>query len=117
MSPGGGLITLINQRLADVAFRDQIRALHAQERPLLEMVDVLGLAAEMTPTVRSVVANLGAADIPGIRAATLEMLDRAEQQMPVDCDLTQTEIDSGVPVTVTIVDTTPARMITVRAAT
>ena len=117
MSPGGGLITLINDRLPDESFRRQIRELHAQDVPLLEMVDTLGLAGEMSAAVREVVAGLSPADITSIRQATLEMLDRAENQMPVDCDLTQTAIDDGLPVTVTVVDTAPARIIRVRAAT
>ena len=45
------------------------------------------------------------------------MLDRAENQMPVDCNVSESEIDGGLPVTVTVVDTAPTRTITVRAAT
>jgi hypothetical protein len=117
MSPGGGLITLINDRLPDESFRRQIRELHAQGAPLLAMVETLGLAGEMSPAVRDVVVALSPDDIAGIRQATLEMLDRAENQMPVDCDLSQRSIDDGLPVTVTVVDTAPARIIRVRAAT
>jgi hypothetical protein len=117
MSPGGGLLRLINQRLPVETFRQQIRELHARNTPLLEMVETLGLAAEMSPAVRGVVAGLSTDDVVAIRQATLEMLDRHENRMPVDCDLSEADIDNGVPVTVTVVDTAPARLITVRAAT
>ena len=60
MNPGGGLITMINSRLTDTAFRDQIRAMHANQTPLLDMVTQLGLANDMTPAVREVVERLGA---------------------------------------------------------
>ena len=117
MSPGGGLIRLIDSRLPVEAFRQQIRDMHAQNTPLLQMVDDLGLANEMSAPVREVVAGLSAADVAAIRQATLEMLDRHENRMPVDCDLTEAQIDAGEPVTVTVTDTPPARRITVRAAT
>jgi hypothetical protein len=114
MNPGGGLITVVNARLADDAFRTRLREMHAEERPLLDMVDELGLADEMSDAVRSVVAGLGPAEVEGIRRATLEMLDRAERRMPVDCNLSQSDIDRGSPVTVSVVDQTGGRTIQVR---
>lgn len=118
MDPGGGLITMVNQRLAsDEAFRQQIRDLHARQAPLIEMVEALNLEGEMSDAVRKIVAGLGPAEVQGIRKATLEMLDRAETQMPVNCNLSQTQIDGGAPVTVAVVDESGVETILVRATT
>jgi hypothetical protein len=103
MNPGGGLITMINTRLTDTAFRDKIRTMHANQTPLVEMVVELGLAPQMTPPVRAVVERLGASEVAAIRQATIDMLDRAENKLPVKCDLTQDAIDRGTPVDVSVV--------------
>ena len=115
MNPGGGLIRMINSRLTDTAFRDQIRALHANQTPLVDMVVQLGLADQMSPQVRAVVEGLGAKEVAAIRQATIDMLDRAENEMPVDCDLTQDEIDGGTPVGVSVVSQDRVSTIVVRA--
>ena len=118
MNPGAGLITLVNAQLQrDPAFLQQIRDMHAAGVPLLDMVDQLGLGGAMSDQVRAIVQRLTPADVDAIRQATLDMLDRAENQMPVDCDLSQQEIDSGTPVTVAVrPDTTGNQTITVRSA-
>ena len=104
MNPGGGLITLINAQLrAEPTFAQQIRAMHAASVPLLDMVDQLGLTNTMSDQVRSVVEQLSSSDVEAIRQATLEMLDRDEDQMPVDCNLSQPDIDSGQPVSVSVI--------------
>lgn len=116
MDPGGGLITLVNRRLADdEAFRQQIRELHARQAPLIEMVEALGLEDQMSDAVRKIVAALGPVEVEGIRKATLEMLDRAGNQMPVNCNLSQSEIDGGAPVAVAVVDEGGVETILVRA--
>ena len=58
MNAGGGLITLVNRRLADAAFREQLRTMHASQMPLVEMVDALGLSGEMSGAIRTIVTNL-----------------------------------------------------------
>lgn len=103
MNPGGGLITMANSRFTDPAFRDLIRAMHANQVPLVDMVVELGLADEMSAAVRTVVEQLGPDDVAAIRQAILDMLDRAENVMPVDCNLSQGAIDQGAPVDVSIV--------------
>jgi hypothetical protein len=109
---------MVNDRLArDEAFRQQIRDLHARQAPLTEMVEALGLEGEMSDAVREILAGLDAAQIDGIRKATLDMLDRAGTQMPLDCNLSKTEIDRGAPVTVAVVDEKGVDMIQVRATT
>lgn len=109
---------MVNAQLrADPDFVQRIRELHAAGTPLLDMVDALGLAAEMTEPVRAILQQLSPTEVDAIRRATLEMLDRAEHQMPVDCNLSQTQIDDGADVTVAVVpDKSGARMITVRRA-
>jgi hypothetical protein len=115
MNPGGGLITMINSRLTDTAFRDQIRAMHANQTPLLDMVTQLGLADEMSPAVREVVEGLGAKEVTAIRQAIIDMLDRADNRLPVDCNLTQDAIDRGAPVGVSVVSQARVSTIVVRA--
>ena len=118
MNPGAGLITLVNAQLQrDPAFVRQIRDMHAAGVPLLDMVDQLGLGGAMSDQVRAIVQRLTPGDVDAIRQATLDMLDRAENQMPVDCNLSQQEIDSETPVTVAVgPDTTGNQTITVRSA-
>ena len=109
---------MVNRKLADdEAFRQQIRDLHARQAPLIEMVEALGLQGQMSDAVRKIVAGLDAAQVEAIRKATLDMLDRSGQQMPVDCNLSQTQIDDGAPVTVAVVDEKGVETILVRAAT
>lgn len=115
MDPGGGLVTMVNARLGDPAFRQQIRDMHSSGASLVEMVERLGLVGEMSDAVRSIVQGLDANTVSAIRRATLEMLDRAENQMPLDCDLSQTEIDRGSPVSVVVVDEAGVSTIQVRA--
>ena len=108
VSPGGDLVATVNTRLGNEVFRENVRTLHAQGASLLDMVDQLGLAPLMTDPVRAAVANLPEATVAAIRQATLDMLDRAETQMPLDCDIEQSEIDRGTPVDVNVVDGTGA---------
>jgi hypothetical protein len=105
---------MVNSRLADDGFRQQIRTMHADQMPLVDMVEALGLTQEMSGEVRAILAGLGKAEVDGIRRATLEMLDRAENQMPLDCDLSQTEIDGGENVVVSVVDEGGKRTVRVR---
>lgn len=120
MNPGGGLITMINSRLTDQAFRDQIRAMHASQTPLVDMVERLGLAEQMSPHVRTVVEGLGAKEVAAIRQATIDMLDRAESdqaesKLPVNCNLTQDAIDGGTAVAVAVESQNRVSTIVVRA--
>jgi hypothetical protein len=106
---------MVNSRLADEGFRQQIRTLHAAQTPLIDMVEALGLTGEMSGQVRAILAGLGKDQVEGIRKATLEMLDRAESAMPLDCDLSQTEIDAGASVSVSVVDEGGKQTVKVRA--
>jgi hypothetical protein len=115
MNSGGGLITNVNQKLSDQSVTDQIRAMHANQTPLIDMVETLGLAGDMSDAVRGIVAGLGPDVVAGIRQATLEMLDGPTRRMPVDCNLSQTEIDGGAPVNVSVVVDDSQQTILVRA--
>jgi hypothetical protein len=115
MNSGGGLITLANLRLADAAFRDQLRTMHANQTPLIEMVNALGLSGEMSGAVRTIVEQLPPDVVEEIRQATLAMLDTKTLVMPVDCNLTEEAIDDGAPVNVSVVDEKSRPTIVVRA--
>jgi hypothetical protein len=107
----------VDIRLAeDEAFRQQIRTMHANQVPLLDMVEALGLGPLMSDVERSAVAALGPEQVDEIRKATLEMLDRAENKMPLDCNVDQKVIDGGAPVSVTVVDESGKRTVRVRPA-
>jgi hypothetical protein len=106
---------MVNSRLADDSFRQQIRTMHAEQKSLVDMVDALGLTPEMSGEVRAILEGLGKDQVEGIRRATLEMLDRAENAMPLDCNLSQTEIDGGAKVAVSVVDEDGKRTVRVRA--
>ena len=116
MNPGGGLVTMVNTNLRDEPFRQQIRDMFATQTPFVQMVAALGLAGEMTPAVQTIVEGLSAADVAAIRAAVLEMLDRAENRMPLDCNISQPDIDAGAAVTVSVVEDDGTHVIQVRAA-
>jgi len=90
--------------------------MHANQVPLLEMIDRLGLTPDMSGAVRAIVGALGPDEVAKIRAATLEMLDRAENAMPVDCNLTWDQINSGEAVKVAVVDESGTQTIRVRPA-
>ena len=116
MNPGATLITQINANLvADPNFAQQIRSMHANQTPLLDMVAALGLSADMSGAVRGIVAGLSPDLVAAIRQATLDMLDSATLAMPVDCNVSQSDIDGGTPVTVTVVPENNEQMIVVRA--
>lgn len=104
MDGGGGLITMINSRLAaDATFVD--------------IVEALGLAPEMSDPVRRIVESLPQDVVANIRAAVTETLNRGQNTMPVDCNLSQTEIDGGAPVKVAVVDEAGSPTIQVRSTT
>ena len=106
MAPPTQLVTTANAALADPAIRASVRELHAQGAPLVDMVMALGLGASMTAQMRAVVESLPADAVEGIRSATLAMLDRGEQAMPLDCTITDDQVNQGVTVVVAIVDET-----------
>lgn len=104
MLPTNALLMAANQALGDPAVRDQVRQLHAQNAPLLDMVSALGLDASMSNRIREILSSLAPDVVLGIRQATLDMLDRGETAMPVECTVTDAQLDAGTPV---VVDVSP----------
>ncbi len=113
MNPPLNLVNVVNSRLSDDGFREQIRTLHANQASLVDMVEALGLTSEMSGDVRAVLEGLSPAEVDGIRAATLEMLDRHESAMPLDCTVPPDAV--GTPIDVSVVDQAGIRTIQVRA--
>jgi hypothetical protein len=113
---GGGLITMINARLADDGFRQQVLALLATDATFVDMVEALGLAGEMSDPVRRIVEQLSPDVVAQIRAAGTETFARGQNTMPVDCNLSQTEIDRGAAVKVSVVEEAGSPTILVRSS-
>lgn len=117
MDSGGSLITMINARLADDSFRQQVLAVLTTDTTFVDMVEALGLAGEMSDPVRRIVESLPKGVVAEIRVAVTEALDRGQNTMPVDCNLSQTEIDAGPAVKVSVVDEAGSPTIRVRSTT
>ena len=100
--PANALVRATNQALADKDFRDCVRAMHVNGYPLVDMVDALGLEDDMTKRIRQIVEELPADVVTGIRAATIAMLDSSDYEMPLDCTVTDAQLDQGVPVEVEV---------------
>ena len=112
--PTNALVIAVNSQLSDKHFRKSLREMHDAGYPLVKMVEVLGLEEDMSPAMLELLANLSPQVVDGIRRATLDMLDREEQTLPVSWGLTEAEFDRGVPVDVEIVETERGRVIRVR---
>ncbi len=113
-APASALVRATNQALADKDFRDCVRAMHVNGYPLVDMVDALGLEDDMTKRIRQIVEELPPDVVRGIRAATIEMLDSRDYEMPLDCSVTDAQLDRGVPVDVDVVPDAGGRTIHVR---
>ena len=116
--PGNALIIAANEGLEDEDFRTSVREMHAQGYPLTKMVEALGLDHAMSPPVLKILESLSPEVVDGIRKATLDMLDRTDPNyhMPVDCNVTDAELDAGVPVEVEVLDESGTPTIHVRPA-
>jgi hypothetical protein len=108
---------MINSRLADDGFRQQVLAVLATDTTFVDMVEALGLAGEMSDAVRRIVEGLGPDVVAKIRDAVTETLGRGQNTMPVDCNLSQTEIDRGAAVKVSVVDEAGTPTVLVRSST
>jgi hypothetical protein len=102
MPPNEPLVVAANAALADPAVRDIVREMHQAGAPLLQMIEALGLDDEMSTRVRDIVAQLPPQVIAGIRQATVTMLDGGGAALPLDCSVTQAQLDAGTPVTVEV---------------
>jgi hypothetical protein len=102
MTPTNALVMATNKALADKNFRDSVRQMHAENYPLVDMVDALGLEEDMTARIREILETLPDDVTAGIRRATLDMLDSKEYVMPLDCTVTDAELKEGIPVDVEV---------------
>jgi hypothetical protein len=94
------LLIAVNAALAEPAFRERVRQMHAQGLPLVQMVEALGLDGDLTARIREILDGLPADVVAGIRSATLEMLDSTRHEMPVVCTVPTAALDQPVDVSV-----------------
>jgi hypothetical protein len=114
--PTNALVMATNKSLADKNFRDSVRQMHAENYPLIDMVDALGLEEDMTARIREILETLPDDVIAGIRKATLDMLDSTVYVMPLDCTVTDGELKQGIPVDVEVLPEGGKQTIHVRPA-
>ena len=117
MPPSLEIVVAANAALADPAVRDAIREMHEAGAPLLQMVEALGLDDDMTTRVRIIVGELSPPVVAGIRDATVSMLDAGGVNLPLDCSVSQAELDGGTPVTVDVVPEAGVSTIRIRPTT
>ncbi len=94
------IVQASNEALRDPGVRARVREMHAADTPLLDMVDALDLADEMSPEIRAVIQGLSPDVVASIRQAMLDMLDNDETVMPIECGMSDAELASGVDVDV-----------------
>jgi hypothetical protein len=102
MVPSNPLVMASNAALADPDFRASVRQMHAEGYPLVKMVDALGLEDDMTPQVRKILEDLPPHVVANIRKAVLAMLDSTEYEIPLNCTVTDAELETGHPVHVEV---------------
>ena len=116
MVPSNPLVQAANTALANKDFRDSVRQMHEAGYPLVDMVEALGLEEEMTQRIRQILLDLPDEVVAGIRQATLEMLDSGNFVMPLECLVTDAELDAGVPVEVDVAPEQGVETIHIRPA-
>lgn len=102
MLPSNPLVMAANKGLASPDFRESVRQMHAEGYPLVKMVEALGLEDDMTKRIREILEQLPDHVVEGIRKATIEMLDSTDYVMPLDCTVTDAELEAGIPVDVEV---------------
>jgi hypothetical protein len=98
------LVLAANAGFSDPSFRETVREMHRQEYPLVRMVADLGLDDELTPEIRAVLESLSPEVVADIRAATVAMLDREEEQLPLACEVQPDALRTGTPLTVQVTE-------------
>lgn len=91
MGPSIAAVQRAAQLFSDPSVRAQLLAWHAQDVPLLEMVDRLGFADLFDPELRAAVAGLKPDEVAILRAAFVAEINRAgdseDATMPVECGI------------------------------
>lgn len=111
--PSHPLVAEVNTDLQQEQFRARVRELHAQETPLTQMVKDLGLE-NMSTQIRNILEGLDPHVVAGIRAATLAMLDSDNYEMPLDCLVSEAEVNAGAQVKIEVDDAHHQQSIHVR---
>jgi hypothetical protein len=117
MVPSNTLVMAANRSLSNPDFRDSVRQMHAENYPLVDMVEALGLEDDMTARIRAILVDLSDDVVAAIRKATLDMLDSGNFVMPLECSVTDAELDAGVPVAVDVLPEHGTETIRVRPGT
>ena len=114
MPPSDPLVRAANTALADAAVQETVKQMHAQGVPLSQMVDALGLGEEMSGRIRAILDGLAPDVVEGIRQATLAALQNPQPALPLDCQLTEPQIQ--LPVVVDVVPESGVQTIRVQLA-
>jgi len=101
--PSNDLVAAANAKLQDPNARETIRHMHAEGYPLVKMIDDLGLEDDLTPRIREILDSLPPHVIEDIRRATLAMLDTADFEVPLDCAVSDADLDAGTLVEIEVV--------------
>jgi hypothetical protein len=100
MGPPVAAVQRAEQLFADPKVREQLLSWHAQQLPLLEMIDRLGFTDLVDPKLRDAIEGLTPAEVGIIRAAVLDEIDRAGDSdratLPVDCGIPSVSGPVGV---------------------
>lgn len=93
MGPSLVAVQRAAQVFADPAVREQVKAWFAEDTPLLEMVDRLGISDDFDADLRSAISGLSAYEVSVIREVFIAEIDRAgtstSASLPVECEITQ----------------------------
>jgi hypothetical protein len=117
MTPSDPLVKAVNAGLADPNFRASVRQMNEENYPFLKMIDALGLEDDLSYRISQIVATLSPETVLAIRQATLEMLDRDEQVMPLDCGVNKIDLSEGTPIEVNVAQLDGKPTIRVRSST
>ena len=108
------IVVNANASLADPDFRASVKQMHAEGYPLVRMVEALGLDDEMTARIREILEGLPPKVVDGIRQATLAALEADAAELPLDCVVTEDQLNAGAAVDVDVSEVGGALQIRVR---
>jgi hypothetical protein len=111
--PSHPLVAEVNNDLQQEQFRARVRELHGLDTPLTQMVKDLGLE-NMSTQIRDILEALDPHVVADIRAATLAMLDTDHYEMPLDCIVSEAEVNAGAAIRIEVDDAHHQKTIHVR---
>jgi hypothetical protein len=114
--PGVALVIAANEALTDPTVRDSCRQMLTDSYPLVKMVEALGLEDDLTEPIRRILEGLSADIVTAIRKAVLDMLDGTDYALPLDCNVTEAELEAGIAVDVEVIPEHEVQTIHVRPA-